>query len=88
MAHKVISIGSGKVKLNTLQTVKEELTGGGNWLGAARTWMQSNIKDGDSLGWSSTKCVSVRFCDLQDFAKEVATHAVYADREHDHFKLI
>ena len=29
--------------------VRSELAQGGEWLGAARNWMQHNIKDGDRL---------------------------------------
>lgn len=60
--------------------IKNELKRGGSWLGAARAWMQSNIKDGDRLCWSSTETVSVRFCDLEELALEAATAAVAKER--------
>jgi len=61
--------------------VRSELSQGGEWLGAARNWMQHNIKDGDRINWSSTQPVSVAFCDLEAFAKAVAIAAVTADRQ-------
>ena len=61
--------------------VRSELAQGGEWLGAARNWMQHNIKDGDRLNWSSTQPVSIAFCDLEAFAKTVAIAAVVAERK-------
>ena len=60
--------------------IRSELKRGGPWLGAARAWMQNNIKNGDRLCWSSTDTVSVRFCDLEELALEVATAAVAKER--------
>ena len=57
-----------------------ELKKGGEWLGAARSWMQHNIKDGDTLTWSSNKHVSVRFNQLEEFARKVAVAAILEDR--------
>ena len=60
--------------------IHEELKTGGEWLAAARRWMQSNIREGDTLYWSSAKLVEVPFCDLESFALHVATAAVAEDR--------
>ena len=61
--------------------VSEELKGGGEWLGAARRWMQGNIKDGDTMPWSSTKAVQIPFFSLEDFARKVAIAAVVEERK-------
>ena len=57
-----------------------ELQKGGDWLGAARAWMQSNIKDGDTLFWSSSQMVSLPFCQLEVFARRVALAAITSER--------
>ena len=57
-----------------------ELQKGGDWLGAARAWMQSNIKDGDTLFWSSNQMVSLPFCQLEVFARRVALAAIISER--------
>ncbi len=61
--------------------IYEQIKGGGRWLGAARIWMQSNIKNGDTMEWSSTEIVSIPFCDLEKFALAVAVAAIAEDRE-------
>ena len=61
--------------------VKAELSQGGDWLAAARNWIQHNIKDGDRIVWSSAQPVSIAFCDLEAFAKTVAIAAVAAERK-------
>lgn len=58
----------------------QELKDGGDWLGAARSWMQSNIKEGDTLPWSSGKSVSIPFCKLEEFALRISIAAVAEDR--------
>lgn len=60
--------------------VNDELSKGGEWLGAARNWMQSNIKGGDTLTWSSSEPVYVPFCKLEELALKVAQAAVYHER--------
>lgn len=60
--------------------IYEELKGGGEWLAAARKWMQSNIPGGDRMCWSSGEMVHVPFCKLEDFARSVAIAAVRAER--------
>ena len=61
--------------------IYDEVKGGGEWLGAARTWLQSNVRNGDSMNWSSMEQVSVPFCDFEDFAREVAIAAIKQDRK-------
>lgn len=62
------------------QAVERELSHGGEWLGEARKWMQSNVRFGDSLGWSSNEVVHIPFCKLQELAQVAAVAAVAADR--------
>ena len=60
--------------------VHDELSKGGEWLGTARRWLQSNVKGGDTLCWSSGEAVHIPFCKFEEFALKVATAAVAADR--------
>lgn len=60
--------------------VHNELSRGGDWLGAARKWMQSNVPRGDTLGWSSYEPVTIPFCLLEELAERVAIAAVMEDR--------
>lgn len=60
--------------------IYEELKGGGEWLGAARSWMQGNIQRGDTICWGSGDLVSIPFCKLEEFARHVAIAAVDEDR--------
>jgi len=60
--------------------VTNELSKGGDWLGAARSWMQSNVKRGDSLSWSSGETVAIPFYKLEELARTAAVAAVIADR--------
>ena len=60
--------------------IYQELKEGGAWLGAARGWMQSNIKNGDTLTWGSGETVHLPFCKLEEFAMRVAIAAVEEDR--------
>ncbi len=57
-----------------------QLRDGGEWLAAARRWMQNNIQRGDSLGWSDATLVQVPFCKLEELALKVAVAAVEEDR--------
>jgi hypothetical protein len=66
-----------QTKLEIFNKIKS----GGKWLGAARTWMQSNIRNGDTLTWSSPEQVSIPFCELENFALEVACAAIEEDRK-------
>lgn len=51
---------------------------GGEWLGASRTWMQSNVRDGDRLTWGSGEVVSVPFYKLEELARTAAAAALAA----------
>ena len=64
--------------------IYDEIKGGGEWLVAARMWMQGNINRGDSLAWSSGEPVSVPFCKLEEFARRVAISAIAEDRRKRH----
>ena len=58
--------------------VTEEIKSGGEWLGAARRWIQENIRHGDTdtLMWNSAEPVPVPFCKLQELAQTVAAAAI------------
>jgi len=60
--------------------IYEELKQGGEWLGTARRWMQSNVQRGDTLPWGSSETVHIPFCKLEEMALRVAAAAVAADR--------
>jgi hypothetical protein len=60
--------------------VHDELSKGGEWLGAARRWLQSNVKGGDTLCWSSGETVHIPFCKLEEYALKVAVAAVAEER--------
>lgn len=57
-----------------------EVSKGGEYLGAARTWMQSNVPQGDTLTWGSSERVSIPFRSLEELAKVVATAVVLQER--------
>jgi hypothetical protein len=61
--------------------IRKEIEGGGDWLGDARAWMQSNVRFGDTLTWSSTEDITIPFSSLEKFAKEVAISAIAEDRK-------
>ena len=61
--------------------VNNELKGGGEWLRIARTWIQHNIRGGDTLEWGSEKTVNIRFSQLEEYARTVAVAAVHEDRK-------
>jgi hypothetical protein len=60
--------------------IYQELKSGGAWLGAARSWMQSNVKNGDTLTWGSGETVQLPFCKLEELAMRVAIAAVEEER--------
>ncbi len=66
--------------LNDLLKVHEEISQGGPWLSAARTWMQSNVPRGDTLTWGSREPVMVPFAALEELARKVAVAAVMHER--------
>ena len=43
--------------------------------------MQSNVKDGDRLTWSSSETVHIPFYKLEELAKTVAAAAIAEDRK-------
>lgn len=53
----------------------DRLPYGGQWLSAARWWLQRNILRGDTLPWDSDEMVSVPFRMLEGLALTVATAA-------------
>ena len=61
-------------------SIHEEMSRGGEWLGAARRWLQSNVQHGDTMCWSDSTPVSIPFCKLEEFALRVAIAAV--EEEH------
>jgi hypothetical protein len=56
---------------------QELLNEGGEWIGAARTYLQKNIPFGDRVGWGSKTHLSVTVEQLE----EIAAVAVCADRK-------
>lgn len=70
-----------RLKFTNKIAIHKEISGGGDWLGSARRWMQSNIKDGDRLSWSSPETVHVPFYKLEEFAQVVAAAAIAEDRK-------
>lgn len=63
------------------EEIRASLTFGGDWLRAARVWLQWNVPMGDQLQWGSNQPVTLSVAQLEEFALEVATSAVEADRE-------
>ena len=61
--------------------VEEELRNGGTWLGAVRTWLQWNTRDGATLPWTSTEHVAIPFNQFSEIALRVAVAAVVAERK-------
>ena len=55
---------------------------GGQWLAAARSWMQWNCRNGDSVIWGSTEELRgkrmpyLTVVDVEDLAAEVAAAAI------------
>lgn len=60
--------------------VHNDIAKGGDWLRAARTWMQSNVPRGDMICWGDRQPVTVPFAALEDLARAAATAAVLAER--------
>lgn len=60
--------------------IRRELEHGGAWLGASRTWMQSNVNQGSRLEWSSNETIHIPFNKLQELALAAAVAAVAEDR--------
>jgi hypothetical protein len=62
-------------------SARESVAWGGEWLGTARRWMQSNVKGGDTLTWGSNETVHIPFYKLEELAHEVAVAAIEEDRK-------
>ncbi len=71
---------TNNVKPKDLLSIHQEILIGGEWLGAGREWIKSNVKDGDRLEWSSGQIVSIPFCKLEELMMKVATAAIYQER--------
>lgn len=56
---------------------------GGKWLGAARSWLQSNTRNGDHVTWGSREMIEPQLTirELEDFAAHVAAAAINEMRE-------
>lgn len=67
-------------KFELKQEVESEVKRGGDWLAAGRTWIKSNVRNGDTLTWGSTELVSVPFDSLHDLMLQVAVAAVTQER--------
>lgn len=61
--------------------IRESLRRGGKWLGKAREWMQSNVRNGDTMTWGEETPVSVTFADLERLAFEAAVGATIEANE-------
>lgn len=70
-----------RLKLTDKHAIEKEISGGGDWLGSARKWMQSNVKDGDRLAWSSSEIIHIPFYKLEELAKAAAVAAIAEDRK-------
>lgn len=62
-------------------SVEEELAWGGSWLGAARTWIQWNVPNGDTVAWGGNSEVTLTIKQLEDMALAVAVAAIKKERE-------
>lgn len=62
-----------KAENMSIEDAEDKISHGGKWLGAARTWMQSKIRFGDTLCWSSSEIVHVDLTKLYDLANVVVT---------------
>jgi len=56
---------------------------GGKWLGAARSWLQSNTNNGDRVTWGSHDILEPHLTvrQMEDFAAHVAAAAINEDRK-------
>jgi hypothetical protein len=63
-----------------LSLIKQLEQRGGQWLRAARTWVQWSIPRGDSLTWNSNDTITITMKQLEELAVEVAASAVAEDR--------
>jgi len=49
---------------------------GGKWLGAARSWLQHNVKGGDSNTWGSQQTITMTMSQFEELSAEVAATAI------------
>lgn len=69
-----------------MMVIHAEMAKGGDWLSAARIWMQSNVRGGDTLEWSSGELVSIPFCKLEELALKVAVATVVGYKNDKYLK--
>lgn len=77
---KALAVERTRCAMDDCIGVHSEIANGGDWLRAARTWMQSNVPRGDTLCWGDRQPVTVPFAVLEDLARTVAIAAVLAER--------
>lgn len=53
---------------------------GGSWLGTARTWLQSNVINGDTVRWNSGERISMSVKQFEDCAAHIAAAAINQER--------
>lgn len=53
---------------------------GGTWLGTARTWLQSNVMNGDQVRWASGDRISMSVSQFEEAAAHIAASAINDDR--------
>jgi hypothetical protein len=54
---------------------------GGKWLAAARTWLQSNVMNGESVRWGSGEMIHMTERQYEDAAAHIAAAAVNEERQ-------
>jgi hypothetical protein len=63
-----------------METYLNLIKTGGPWLGAVRSWIQSNCINGDSVTWNSSDVLQLRRSLTVAVVEEIAAIAVAADR--------
>ena len=53
---------------------------GGSWLGAAREYLQWNIKDGDRVTWGSQDTITMTVAQFEEAAACIAAAAITENR--------
>lgn len=53
---------------------------GGSWLGTARTWLQSNVMNGDRVTWGSGEILHMTVAQFEEAAAHIAAAAINDDR--------
>jgi len=62
----------------TIKTAQDMLKEGGDWLGAARQWIQWNCNNGSTVTWGSNEQLSSRQGFTPAVVEEIAAEAVAA----------